>query len=85
MADATPEIKQYALFAGRNYYPKGGWNDFVGFYGSPETAIAAGRDMQDEPDDWWHVVDWTTGSIVADDCVDWKKGARLVEDRNPNA
>lgn len=43
----------YLLFAGFNYYPCGGWDDFVGAYPTLEDARAGlrGRHV-----DWWHIV-----------------------------
>ena len=47
----------FAVFAGYNYYPSGGWDDFVGMYPTPEEAVAAGHAA---PGDWAQVVDLTT-------------------------
>jgi hypothetical protein len=59
------------LFAGRQYYPSGGWDDFEGSYDSVDeaktTLIATrpGDGRKYSRIDWWHVVDSETGERVA--------------------
>jgi len=53
-------LKRFLLFAGDNYYPRGGWDDFRGSYDSLEEALAAPR----HNDNWWHVVDSHLGTVV---------------------
>lgn len=48
----------YLLFAGYNYYPSGGWDDFVGQYYSKESAILAAKDIENK--EWFQVVDLST-------------------------
>lgn len=43
----------YYVFAGYNYYPCGGWNDFQGKYDSIADAKAF---LLDTKYDWWHIV-----------------------------
>ena len=51
----------YLLFAGDNYYPGGGFNDYRGRFETLEDALAwAARKSHD----WWHVV--YDCAIVAD-------------------
>jgi len=58
---------RYALFAGDDYYPNGGWQDFSGSYASLEEALAAGRAHLDENyGSWYQVVDLSVGSVVAE-------------------
>jgi hypothetical protein len=45
---------RYFLFAGKDYYPGGGWADFVDYYGSVEEAMKAGMSPKY---DWMQVVD----------------------------
>lgn len=52
---------QFAVFAGEYYYPRGGWDDFQGTYATLEDAVSVGRQWQ-----WHHVVDLSTGSVVAE-------------------
>jgi hypothetical protein len=59
-------MKRYALFAGEDHYPKGGWMDFVGAFDDVEAAVAAFLDPDDD-NEWFNVVDLTTGKIVAYD------------------
>jgi hypothetical protein len=47
----------FAVFAGYNYYPDGGWDDFVGMYVTFDEAVAAGHSA---PGDWAHVVNINT-------------------------
>lgn len=57
--------KKYLVFAGHNYYPSGGWDDFISSHSSLDEAIdAAKKEKEMEAYDWWHVVDFETGSIV---------------------
>lgn len=37
---------RYLLFAGKSYYARGGWQDFVGRYETIEAAEQAARDLQ---------------------------------------
>jgi hypothetical protein len=52
-------MQRYLLFAGDNYYPLGGWNDFVQSFGDESEAIdfAVCTDQWD----WWEVIDSETG------------------------
>ncbi len=51
-------MKRFLLFAGDDYYPSGGWGDFVGSYDSVEEAIP------DAYSEWAHIVDTATGDVV---------------------
>jgi hypothetical protein len=51
-------MKRFALFTGSTYYPSGGWEDFKASFDTLVDALAAPRE------DWYHVVDLTTGEIV---------------------
>ena len=51
--------KKYLLFAGNQYYPNGGAEDFIGFYDTVEHAqIASPRD------DWAQIAEIVNGSLV---------------------
>lgn len=59
-------MKRYALFAGYNYYPSGGWDDIYGTYDTVEEAQEAWRIARSNPErvlrsDWGHIIDLTTG------------------------
>lgn len=58
-------MKRYLLFAGSNYYPSGGWDDFEGSFDSAAEALAAVPSIRvrREPD-WFHVIDSQTGERV---------------------
>lgn len=52
----------FLLFAGDQYYPSGGWGDFVAAFptlNDAETAAATLRQRQ-----WMHIVDTATLDIV---------------------
>ena len=55
-------MKQYALFAGDEYYARGGWNDFINSFSTQEGAIEETANIDKE---WWHVIDLSTGEIIA--------------------
>lgn len=59
-------MKRFAFFTGMNYYPSGGWDDFVSSYDTLEEAVE-----QFVPEhgshsllNWGQVVDLTVGEIV---------------------
>ena len=57
----------YLLFAGQIYYPLGGWNDYQGFYKdkiSLNKTIKKIKDKKEKNQDWLHVVDITTNTII---------------------
>lgn len=51
--DATFIEKPILLFAGAQYYPNGGWGDFVGAFRSLEGALEAAANTKC---DWWHII-----------------------------
>lgn len=54
-------MKRYLLFAGEEYYPSGGWNDFRGAFDTLEEArLAAFEPRGCEYGYWFHVVDTQT-------------------------
>lgn len=70
-------VKRYLLFAGDQYYPVGGWDDFKGSFDTPDEAVDAIRHPT-EPNgwrtDWWHVIDGTTGDEVRDIFKEKRRG-----------
>lgn len=54
-------MDQYLLFAGDQFYPDGGWQDFKGSF---TTLKAALREAAAWGADWWQIVDLKTGKIV---------------------
>lgn len=60
-------MKRYILFGGADYYPSGGWDDFVATEDSVETLVAVARQLQSETAqryygatntvEWAHIVD----------------------------
>ena len=63
LPDATPAPKRYWLFAGNDYYATGGMHDFRDCFDSVEEAETSAKKL--DCDEWFHVVDITTGQIVA--------------------
>lgn len=63
-------MKRYWLFAGKEYYPNGGMEDYKADFDSVEDAKAAFDSAQaaEEKDyrksDWAHIADSHTGKIV---------------------
>jgi hypothetical protein len=57
----TPTEPQFALFSGDNYYPLGGWDDYIDTYRTLDEAKTARRPA----DDWAHVVDLLICEVVA--------------------
>jgi len=57
---SVPDV--FLLFGGQDFYPNGGWGDFLGSFPTPYEALAeiGSRDGLD----WWHVVDTTTDSAI---------------------
>lgn len=56
-------MKRFLLFAGDQYYPRGGWDDFIKDFDSLESAIehVARRNVLRG---WIHIVDTESKSIV---------------------
>jgi hypothetical protein len=54
-------MKRYLLFAGDEYYPAGGWEDFRGDFDNPSDAGALARA---ERWGWWQIVDITIGREI---------------------
>ena len=50
--------KRFMLFAGRNYYPSGGMDDYVRSFDTVEQAIS-----NIGFNDWMHVLDSKTGEV----------------------
>jgi hypothetical protein len=65
-----PELlHQYWLFAGAVYYACGGIHDLLATYPTLDDARTAAVAWEIEEDiapySWWHVIDQTTGQILA--------------------
>jgi len=59
--------KPFALFAGFNYYPMGGWGDFQGVFDSIEEAVraeSAKEGLAGLSWDWSHIIDLRTQQEV---------------------
>lgn len=59
----------YALFGGREYYPAGGFDDFISVHETFEEAHAAGKALiNSDSIDWGHIVDLSVRPLSRDDC-----------------
>jgi hypothetical protein len=54
-------MKRFLLFAGDEYYPAGGWEDFIESFSTVNGALAEAATLEA---DWFHIVDLTTGEMV---------------------
>lgn len=63
-------MKRFLVFAGQNYYPQGGWDDFHGSYDTLEEAEEAACNAVShalhgwQAEDWSHIVDTEIGKIA---------------------
>ena len=59
-------MKRYLLFSGSDYYPAGGWDDFINSFNTLIEARAAGEESNKEDKDWkwFHIVDLKTGRRI---------------------
>lgn len=62
-------MKQFLLFCGECYYPRGGWEDLEGDYDTIEAAalileMKAGRARRDDQFEWAQIVDTETMEIA---------------------
>lgn len=55
-------MPSYLVFAGGQYYPHGGWSDYIG----KVVSIAAAKDLLlgSGPYEWWQIVDINTLTVV---------------------
>lgn len=60
---APAPVKRFVLFASEDYYPAGGWGDFVGSFDTYAEARAAGE-PHDKAGRLCQVIDLTTGLDV---------------------
>ena len=54
----------FLVFAGEEYYPGGGWNDFQGTAESVDAARSVVEANTDSNDSWYHIVDGSSLKIV---------------------
>lgn len=58
------KCKRYLVFSGDTFYAIGGAKDYVGSFDSFSSAILAGGErLKDNDDDWFNILDNTTGII----------------------
>lgn len=53
----------FLVFAGDNYYPSGGWNDYAGAWPTLEEAKFTAMRL---PSQWAQIIDMRTGEDVSD-------------------
>jgi len=56
------KINRYVVFAGRGYYPRGGWEDFRNSFKTLGAAVAYANDLREN---WFQIVDLETGEDVS--------------------
>ena len=61
-------MTRFAVFAGDQYYPSGGWKDLIGRYASVEAATAAAKSAEGQ---WWHLVDLESGAQIDEGVLGW--------------
>ena len=57
-------MNMFLLFAGEEFYPGGGWSDFVGAYPTQQEAKEVALTLQPS---WWHIVDLNVMEEVESD------------------
>jgi hypothetical protein len=58
-------MEDYALFAGSMFYPRGGWNDFRGYFDSVDNAKEWFDNYKGTMKNlWMHIVYIPDGAIV---------------------
>lgn len=67
---------QFLLFSGDNYYPSGGWSDYVGAFKTASEAQAKAIIAQP---DWVQIVDIEKDKIVLEG---YRREPRHVNDRD---
>lgn len=60
-------MKQFLLFGGERYYPRGGWSDLQGKFDDFDLAKTA-AELAFNPKDgrWWQIVDLETMDVAAE-------------------
>jgi len=53
-------MKRFMIFAGENYYPSGGMNDFVGEFDTISQCIIR---LSKRRADWWNILDTQTKQV----------------------
>lgn len=69
-------MKRFLLFAGPDYYPRGGWLDFRGSFDTEQDARNAIPDTfsklrDSDGDGWWDIVDTQTGQAITSNAERW--------------
>lgn len=66
----TSEMKRFLVFAGDDYYPRGGFGDAQESFDTLDEAICYGHEHAHPYSDggfgWWHVVDMDSRSMVSE-------------------
>lgn len=55
------KVKRFVLFAGEQYYPSGGWEDYDSSFDTLEEAKTRAQEVTS---DWRDIVDLETGEVV---------------------
>lgn len=57
-------MRRFLVFAGSDYYPQGGWDDFICSRPILSEAIFYAKDQLNKSAEWAHVVDFESLQIV---------------------
>ena len=60
-------MRRYATFCGDDYYPLGGFDDYVNSYDTMGDALQFAVNL--DCYNWWHIVDIDKSTIVARKCT----------------
>lgn len=64
--DKLEKQRTFLLFAGDQFYPAGGWGDFIGYFPDIESAKTEAMRKDDNCSEfgWAHIVDATLNEVV---------------------
>ena len=71
---------EFLLFAGNDYYPQGGWYDYIASYTRKSDAIKRAIKLRDPANGWWHIVQ--KGEIVLTSYQYERAGMDIIGDKN---
>jgi len=56
-------MKRFLVFAGANYYPRGGWKDFLDSFDTKEESLVALIGAMKDGKDWGQILDTQSGEL----------------------
>lgn len=73
-------MEKFLLFAGYDYYPQGGWHDYIASYSRKSDAIKRATKLPYMDIGWWHIVQ--KGEIVLTSYQYERAGMDIIGDKN---